>query len=131
MIHERATLEAVTQARCEAVRAGDDVATRAAAEMAFTSAVGHLLAVAEKYPSLKASENFLLLQEQLNSIENRIAFLRQHYNEVVRQLNTAIGEFPRNLMAGALRFSPAHLFAAVAAERASVQVKAQSGTPSR
>ena len=63
MIYERATLEAVTQARSRAVRAGDDVATRAAAEMALTSAVDHLLAVAEKYPSLKASENFLLLQD--------------------------------------------------------------------
>jgi LemA protein len=63
MIHERATLEAVTQARSGAVRAGDDGATRAAAEMALTSAVDHLLAVAEKYPSLKASENFLLLQD--------------------------------------------------------------------
>ncbi len=81
---ERKTLEAVTQARSQAMRSGADIATRAVAEMALGGAVGNLFAVAEKYPTLKASQNFLLLQEQLTSTENRIAFARQHYNERVR-----------------------------------------------
>ena len=123
MSHERETLEAVTQARSQAMRSGADIATRAVAEMALSGAVGNLFAVAEKYPTLKASQNFLLLQEQLTSTENRIAFARQHYNELVRQFNTAIVEFPRNLVAGAFGFSPAQMFAAEAGERANVQVQ--------
>src|SRR5262252_6092559 len=122
MSHERATLEAVTQARSQAMRSGADIATRAVAEMALSGAVGNLFAVAEKYPTLKASQNFLLLQEQLTSTENRIAFARQHYNELVRRFNTAIAEFPSNLVAGAFGFSPAQLFAAEAGERANVAV---------
>jgi LemA protein len=123
MNHERETLEAVTQARSQAMRSGADIATRAVAELALSGAVGNLFAVAEKYPTLKASQNFLLLQEQLTSTENRIAFARQHYNELVRRFNTAIAEFPRNLVAGAFGFSAAQLFAAEAGERANVEVK--------
>lgn len=123
MTHERETLEAVTQARSQAMTTGSDFATRATAEMALTGAVGNLFAVAERYPALKASQQFLLLQEQLSSTENRIAFARQHYNESVRRYNTSLAEFPRNLIAGILGFSPAALFAADAGERASVQVK--------
>jgi LemA protein len=121
--HERETLEAVTQARSQAMRSGADIATRAVAEMALTGAVGNLLAVAERYPTLKASQNFLLLQEQLTSTENRIAFARQHYNELVRQFNTSIAEFPRNVVAGAFGFSPAQMFAADAGDRSNVEVK--------
>ena len=124
MAHERQTLEAVTQARTAAMSvAGAGIAARAAAEMALGGAVGNLFAVAERYPQLKASQNFLLLQEQLNSTENRIAFARQHYNETVRQLNTSIAEFPRNLVAGMFGFKPEALFAAEAGDRANVQVK--------
>jgi LemA protein len=123
MNHERETLDAVTQARSQAMRSGADIATRAVAELALSGAVGNLFAVAEKYPTLKASQNFLLLQEQLTSTENRIAFARQHYNELVRRFNTAIAEFPRNLVAGAFGFSAAQLFAAEAGERANVEVK--------
>jgi LemA protein len=124
MTHERQTLEAVTQARTAAMSAaGAGIAARAAAEMALGGAVGNLFAVAERYPQLKASQNFMLLQEQLNSTENRIAFARQHYNETVRQLNTSIAEFPRNLVAGMFGFNPEALFAADAGDRANVQVK--------
>lgn len=124
MGHERQTLEAVTQARAQAMaRGGADIATRAVAEMALGSAVGNLFAVAERYPTLKASQNFTLLQEQLTSTENRIAFARQHYNETVRQFNTSIAEFPRNLVAGTFGFSAQPLFAAEAGERANVQVQ--------
>jgi len=124
MGHERQTLEAVTQARAQAIsRSGADIATRAVAEAALGGAVGNLFAVAERYPTLKASENFTLLQEQLTSTENRIAFARQHYNETVRQFNTAIAEFPRNLIAGSFGFAAQPLFAAEAGERANVQVQ--------
>jgi LemA protein len=123
MTHERETLEAVTQARSQAMTSGADIATRAVAEMALSGAVSNLFGVVERYPTLKASQNFLLLQEQLTSTENRIAFARQHYNETVRQYNTALAEFPRNLVAGAFGFSASSLFTAEAEERASVVVK--------
>jgi LemA protein len=124
MQHERQTLDAVTQARAQAMTiSGAGIATRAVAEIALTGAVGNLFAVAEKYPTLKASQNFMLLQEQLTSTENRIAFARQHYNELVRQFNTSIAEFPSNLVAGMFGFSAAQMFAAEAGERANVQVK--------
>ena len=124
MSHERETLEAVTRARTQAMSlSGADIASRAVAETALGGAVGNLFAVAEKYPTLKASDSFLLLQEQLTSTENRIAFARQHYNETVRRLNTAIAEFPRNVVAGMFGFSAAQMFAAEAGERANVQVK--------
>lgn len=118
MAHERETLEEVTRARSQAMTAsGADLATRAATEMALGSAVGNLFVKAERYPTLKASQQFLLLQEQLTSTENRIAYARQHYNESVRQYNTALAEFPRNLLAGMMGFSPSPLFAAEAGDR--------------
>lgn len=124
MDHERSTLEAVTQARSQAMRtSGADIMTRAAAEMALSGAVSNLFGVAERYPTLKASQNFLLLEEQLTSTENRIAFARQHYNELVRRYNTSLAEFPRNLIAGAFGFSAAQMFAAESGDRANVQVK--------
>jgi LemA protein len=125
MTHERETLEAVTRARTEAVSAtgGASLATRAVAEMALSGAVGNLFAVAENYPTLKASQQFLLLQEQITSTENRIAFARQHYNECVRKYNTAQAEFPRNLIAGPMGFTPAALFAVDAGDRANTQIR--------
>ena len=125
MTHERETLEAVTRARTEAVSAtgGATLATRAVAEMALTGAVNNLFAASERYPALKASQQFLLLQEQITSTENRIAFARQHYNECVRKYNTAQAEFPRNLLAGSMGFRPAALFTADAGDRSNAQVK--------
>ena len=125
MTNERETLVAVTRARTEAVSAagGASLATRAVAEIALTGAVGNLLVSAERYPALKASQQFLLLQEQITSTENRIAFARQHYNECVRKYNTAQAEFPRNLIAGPMGFTPAALFAADTGDKANVQVK--------
>ena len=123
MTHERQTLEAVTQARSSAMQPGADIPTRAIAEMTLTGAVSNLLASAERYPDLKASQNFMLLQEQLTSTENRIAFARQHFNETVRQFNTAIAEFPTNMVAGMFGFAPSPMFAAEAGERANVQVQ--------
>lgn len=125
MNHERETLEAVTRARTQAVAAsGVDLATRATAEMALTGAVGNLFVVAERYPTLKASQQFLLLQEQLTSTENRIAYARQYYNESVRRYNTALAEFPRNMLAGMMGFSAAALFAAEEGDRVLPQISA-------
>lgn len=124
--HERQTLEAVTAARAQALTPGASIAARAVAEMALSGAVGNLFAVAERYPTLKAAQNFTLLQEQLTSTENCIAFARQFYNESVMQYNTAIATFPRNLVAGAMGFSPATMFAAEAGDRANVAVKTSS-----
>ncbi len=119
MDHEREILEAVTLARSQAVSASRAaLPTRALAEIALTGAVKNLFAVAERYPALQASQQFLLLQEQLTSTENRIAFARQHYNECVRRYNTSLAEFPRNLLAGAMGFTVAALFSADAADRA-------------
>jgi LemA protein len=123
MTHERQTLEAVTQARAAAMQAGGDIVSRGIAEMALGNAVGNLFAKVERYPELKASQNFLLLQEQITSTENRIAFARQHYNETVRQFNTRIAEFPNNLIAGLLGFQPEKLFAVEAGDRANVAVQ--------
>jgi LemA protein len=124
MTHEHETLEAVTRARSEAMTAGGaSLATRAVAEMALTGAVGNLFVRAESYPTLKASQQFLLLQEQITSTENRIAFARQHYNECVRKYNTAQAEFPRNLLAGTMGFRPSALFAADAGDKVNVGVK--------
>jgi len=121
--HERQTLEAVTSARAQAMTAGASIAARAVAEMALTGAVGNLFALSERYPTLRAAGNFTLLQEQLTSTENCIAFARQYYNESVMQYNTAIATFPRNLVAGALGFSAATMFAAEAGDRTNVAVR--------
>lgn len=97
--HEQATLDAVIQARARATTA-TTVADTAAADGMLTQALRGLLAVAEAYPDLKASANFMSLQEELATTENKVAFSRQFYNDNVRLLNTAIGTFPGNLFRG-------------------------------
>jgi LemA protein len=123
MQHERSTFESVTQARVQAISAGNNVQQRSLAESALSSALGNLFAVVENYPQLHASENVQLLQEQLTSTENRIAFARQFYNDEVAKYNTMQSTFPRNLFARLLGFSPAVMFAGTDAERANVPVK--------
>lgn len=122
MQHERSTLEAVTQARTQAIAAGGNVAERSVAESVLSGALGKLFAVVENYPQLRAVESVQLLQEQLTSTENRIAFARQFYNDEVMKFNTARATFPRNLVARPFGFSPVTMFAAQDAERANVQV---------
>lgn len=123
MSHERSTLEAVTEARTQAVASSSGtVSDRAQAEFALSGALSNLFAVAENYPQLRAVESVQLLQEQLTSTENRIAFARQFYNDEVMKFNTAQATFPRNLFAGMFGFSPAIMFAAQDSERASVNV---------
>jgi LemA protein len=118
MQHEREVLENVTQARSQAVSAGNNVAARSAAEATLGLALSQVFAKSENYPALRAVESMNLLQEQLASTENRIAYARQFYNDAVRQYNTAQASFPRNLISGMLGFSPAVLFSSGDADRA-------------
>lgn len=102
MQHERQTLEAVIQARNQAVslQNSEDLAARVQAEGKLTGALGRLFAVMESYPDIKATKNVSQLQEELTSTENRIAFARQHYNDVVTKFNTSIHQIPSNIVAG-------------------------------
>jgi LemA protein len=122
MQYERETLEAVVQARNQAIaveRGGASVAQTAAAETALTGALSRLLAVVEAYPDLKASSNVSQLQEELTSTENKIGFARQLYNDTATQYNTAQQQFPANLVAGVAKAQPAELWEITdAAERA-------------
>jgi len=109
MSHERETLEAVTQARA-AVSGAGNMEARMAAEAGLTGALGRLFAVSESYPDLKASTNFLALQEELTSTENKISFARQFYNESVMNYNNKVQMFPGNIIAGMFNFTPETFF---------------------
>ena len=102
--HESATFEKVVSARANATTA-TTVADVAAADGMVTQALRGLLAVAEAYPDLKASTNFLALQEELSTTENKVAFARQFYNDNVRSLNTAVKTIPTSLFAGIAKVS--------------------------
>ncbi len=102
--HEKTTFEAVVAARAKATTAST-VADVAAADGMLTQALRGLLAVAEAYPDLKASTNFLSLQDELSTTENKVAFSRQFYNENVRSLNSAVKTIPTNLFAGLAKVS--------------------------
>ena len=97
--HESATFEKVVQARAQAT-AAQGVAAVAEADGMLTQALRGLLAVAEAYPDLKASENFLSLQEELSGTENKVGFARQYYNDTVRALNETIVAIPGKFFAG-------------------------------
>jgi LemA protein len=97
--HEQSTFDAVVTARAKATSA-TGVADTAAADGMLTQALRGLLAVAEAYPDLKASSNFLSLQEELATTENKVAFSRQFYNDNVRSLNTAVKTIPSSFFAG-------------------------------
>jgi LemA protein len=97
--HEKEALEKVVQARAASTSASTLPAI-AAADGALTNALRGLLAVAEAYPDLKASSNFLQLQEELATTENKVSFSRQFYNETVRSLNTAVKTIPTSFFVG-------------------------------
>ena len=113
MQYERETLEAVVQARNQAIaveRGGAGVAQTAAAETALSGALSRLLAVVESYPDLKAAGNVSQLQEELTSTENKIGFARQLYNDTATQYNSVQQQFPANLVAGMAGAAPAELW---------------------
>jgi len=117
--HERETLEAVIKARNSAVSASQQASGNpgepekmknlASAEATLTGALGRLFALSESYPDLKANQNMMQLQEELESTENRIAFSRQAYNDAVMAYNIAREKFPSNIMAGMFNFKEAQL----------------------
>ena len=124
MKHERETLEAVTNARNLAQQASSAGAgERAKAEGELSSVLSRLLAVVENYPDLKANQNFLALQEELASTENKISFSRQFYNDSVLRYNNQTQMFPSNIVASMTGFKASEFFeVTLAAEREAPKV---------
>jgi LemA protein len=117
MKHERGTFEEITKARSQAMGA-KSVAEASKAEGALGEALSKFMLVVENYPDLKANQNFLSLQEELTSTENKIAFARQSYNDQVLFFNNKIQMFPSNVIANMFNFSNRDFFGIeVAAER--------------
>jgi LemA protein len=111
MKYERETLEAVTNARNIAQRASSAGAgERSKAESELSGALARLLAVVERYPDLKANQNFLALQEELTSTENKISFSRQFYNDSVLRYNNKTQMFPSNFVANMMNFKQSEFF---------------------
>lgn len=123
--HEKSTFEEVTAARAGAITAGQTGSAhqQAQAENVLTGALRSLFAVAEAYPDLKANQNFLNLQEELTSTEDRIAYARQFYNDAVLGYNNRIQTFPGNTIAGMFSFEPREYFDAPPEDEAPVQVQ--------
>ena len=120
--HERGTLEAVTEARANAINA-QGPAEQAEAENQLTGALKSLFAVSEAYPDLKANQNFLNLQEELTSSEDRIAYARQFYNDSVVSYNTKIQQFPTVFIAKGFNFEARELFDAAPEDTEPVRVQ--------
>jgi LemA protein len=109
MGHERGVLEKVTELRNQSLKAGG-VGDKARVEGALGAALGNLFAVAENYPDLKASQNFIQLQQSLADIEEQIQLSRRYYNGAARNLNILVASFPSNVVANMFRFTPAEYF---------------------
>src|SRR5438093_10067861 len=114
--HEKETFERVINARARATSA-TSAGEAIKAEGELSSALARLLAVSEAYPELKANQNFISLQEELTSTENRIAYARQFYNDNVAKLNTSIQTFPTVVVAGMFGFKEEPFFEAPSAEK--------------
>jgi len=133
MKHERETLEAVTKARNSAVTANAAAAADPAspsaiqglmaAEGALSGALGKLFALAEAYPDLKANANMMQLSEELTGTENKIAFARQAFNDAVLSFNTAVEQFPSNVIANFFSFKQAELLQATEAPEEKKAIK--------
>jgi LemA protein len=120
--HEKETLERVIQARSAAMSA-QGVKEQGEAENMLTGTLKSLFALAENYPDLKANQNFLMLQEELSGTEGKIAYARQFYNDSVMTYNTAIQQFPNNMIAGSFGFNESVYFEIEGAAKEPVQVK--------
>lgn len=116
--HERQLFEDAITKRNAALQAGDDPDARGSKESALAAPVGRLLAIAEDYPDLKASDNFLDLQNELSETEKKIEMARRFYNGAVRELNVAVESFPSNLVAGLFGFAQRQFFEIDLADRA-------------
>ncbi|KKR25711.1 MAG: hypothetical protein UT58_C0037G0009 [Microgenomates group bacterium GW2011_GWC1_39_7b] len=119
--HEKQLFEDVTKERANLVSA-KSVEEKAKANNQLTETFKSIFAVAEAYPALRASENFMQLQEEVSDTENKIAYSRQFYNSNVLDYNTKLVIFPNVLIAGMLGFKPAEFFAATEEEKKAVKV---------
>jgi LemA protein len=126
--HERGTLEEVMAARSAAMSGAPTPAAAAQAEGQLSQALGRLMAVAEAYPDLKANQNFLALQQELTSTEDRIASSRRYYNALVRDLNTKVESVPSNVVANIAGVKRAEYFEAPATEAVVPNVSFGPGT---
>lgn len=120
--HEKELLENITKARANLVKA-DSLEDKAKANNQISETLKSLFAVAENYPTLKANENFLHLQEELTDTENKIAYSRQFLNTNVLDYNTKLQIFPSSIVASLFHFTPAEFFAATEEEKKSVKVQ--------
>jgi LemA protein len=120
--HEQGTLEAVTEARARALNAHDP-ADQASAEIMLTGALKSLFVVAESYPDLRASQNFLELQQELSATADRAAYARQNYNDAVLTYNNAVTTVPQSVFAAIFGFRTREYFQAGREERGSVRVQ--------
>jgi LemA protein len=116
--HERQLFAEVAEKRSAALAAGDDPARRSAAESALSKPVARLVAVAESYPELKASQNFLELQKELSDTEGKVEMARRFYNGAVRELNIAVETFPSNIVAAGFSIAKRSYFETDTADRA-------------
>ncbi len=119
--HEKGVFEEVTKARTAAMNA-KTIHDKEKAENMLSGALKSLFAVSENYPTLRASENFSKLQDELSETENNIESSRRFYNANVRELNIKIETFPTNIIAGAFKFQQKEFFQATASEKESVKV---------
>jgi LemA protein len=119
--HEKAVFTEVTRARTAMMKAGS-LAEKAKAQDALTGALKSLFAVAENYPQLRASENFLMLQEELSGIEGKIAYARQFYNDSVLSFNNRIQTFPTSIVANMFHYKPREYYGIESAARKAVKV---------
>ena len=117
--YERATLEAVTELRSEAMQQAD-VRARGRAEEKLSAGIERLIALAENYPDLKANENFLSLQNELVETENYLQFARRYFNGSVRDYNTMTESVPSNIIAGMFNFTQRDFFQKTSDEAANV-----------
>jgi len=123
MVHERITLEKITELRTKALGENLDNATKIALEKQLSSMLGNLMVAVENYPTLKANENFLHLQGTLNELEEQISAARRAYNQSVTDYNNAIEMFPTNFMANLMKLERKEVFSVPSSERANVDVK--------
>ncbi|MFP4403545.1 MAG: LemA family protein [Candidatus Woesearchaeota archaeon] len=121
MKHEKTTLENITKAR-SAILSAETVKEKAEASNQLSQTLKSLFAVSENYPDLKASQNFLQLQEEITGTENKISYSRQHYNDIVMLFNTKIEVFPNNIFAGILNYKQEEMFKATEEEKKNVNV---------
>ena len=123
MVHERITLEKITELRTKAQRDILDDSAKIALEKQLSSMLGNLMVAVENYPTLKANENFLHLQGTLNELEEQISAARRAYNQSVTDYNNAIEMFPTNFMASFMKMERKEVFSVPSSERANVDVK--------